>query len=55
MGFLGVVVLPGEPVRGGRADLIEDLPNIVERIRASDIFQQIDQRTDLGDKLQERA
>jgi predicted PurR-regulated permease PerM len=36
-------------------DLIEDLPNIVERIRSSDIFQQIDRRTDLGDELQQRA
>ena len=36
-------------------NLIEDLPTIVERIRSSDIFQQIDRRTDLGEKLQQRA
>jgi len=35
--------------------LIEDLPNIVQRIRESDLFQRIDARTDLGDELQTRA
>ena len=40
-----------DAVRG----LIEDLPSIVERIRESDIFRQIDRRTDLGDELQQRA
>ena len=42
-------------VVGAVRDLIQDLPTIVERIRASDLFQQIDQRTDIGDKLQEKA
>lgn len=36
-------------------DLIEDLPSIVERIRQSDLFRQIDRRTDLGDELQQRV
>ena len=36
-------------------DLIEDLPNIVERIRGSDLFQELDQRTDVGAELQRRA
>ena len=56
MGFLGILsYLLISPFVGAVRNLIEDLPNIVERIRASDLFQQIDQRTDLGDKLQERA
>jgi predicted PurR-regulated permease PerM len=36
-------------------ELIEDLPNIVERIRSSDLFQQLDRRTDIGEELQRRA
>jgi predicted PurR-regulated permease PerM len=53
MGFLAVLsYLLVSPFVGAVRNLIEDLPNIVERIRASDLFQQIDQRTDLGDKLQ---
>jgi predicted PurR-regulated permease PerM len=36
-------------------DLIEDLPDIVERIRGSELFQEIDRRTDLGAELQQRA
>ncbi|HEX5584267.1 AI-2E family transporter [Gaiella sp.] len=36
-------------------NLIEDLPSIVESIRASDLFQRIDERTDLGTELQHRA
>jgi predicted PurR-regulated permease PerM len=43
------------PFVGAIRDLIEDLPNIVERIRSSDLFQQLDRRTDIGDKLQQRA
>ncbi len=43
------------PFVGAVHDLIEDLPNIVERIRESDIFKQIDARTDLGVELQKRA
>ena len=43
MGFLGVLsYLLVSPFVGAVRNLIEDLPNIVERIRASDIFQQID-------------
>jgi len=59
LGLLGFLVTLGylliSPFVSALRNLIEDLPNIVERIRASDIFLQIDQRTDLGDKLQERA
>jgi predicted PurR-regulated permease PerM len=36
-------------------NLIEDLPAIVESIRDSDIFKEIDRRTDLGAELQHRA
>jgi predicted PurR-regulated permease PerM len=43
------------PFVGAVQDLIEDLPQIVERIRESDLFQQIDARTDLGVELQKRA
>jgi predicted PurR-regulated permease PerM len=31
------------------------LPSIVERIRASDLFQELDERTNLGEELQKRA
>src|SRR6187455_2788258 len=56
MGFLGILsYLLISPFVSAVRDLIEDLPTIVERIRASDLFQQIDQRTDIGDKLQEKA
>ena len=43
------------PFVGAVRDLIEDLPNIVERIRESELFRQIDARTDIGDELQTRA
>lgn len=43
------------PFVGAVRDLIQDLPQIVERIRASDLFRQIDARTDIGDELQRRA
>ncbi len=56
MGFLGTLsYLLISPFVGALRNLVEDLPTIVERIRASDLFQQIDQRTDLGDQLQRRA
>ena len=43
MGFLGLLsYLLISPFVGAVRDLIEDLPTIVERIRASDLFQQID-------------
>ena len=49
MGFLGILsYLLISPFVAAVRDLIEDLPTIVERIRASDLFQQIDQRTDLS-------
>ena len=51
----GLAFLLVTPFVGAVRDLIEDLPNIVERIRTSDLFQQLDRRTDIGDKLQERA
>ena len=43
------------PFVGAVRNLIEDLPQIVERIRESDIFRQIDARTDIGAELQTRA
>jgi predicted PurR-regulated permease PerM len=56
VGFLALLAyLLVSPFVGAVRNLIEDLPSIVERIRQSDIFQQIDQRTDIGEKLQQRA
>lgn len=56
MGSLGMLAyLLISPFVGALRNLVEDLPTIVERIRASDVFQQLDQRTDLGDQLQRRA
>ena len=43
------------PFVGAVRDLIEDLPTIVERIRASELFQDLDRRTNLGEELQARA
>ena len=43
------------PFVGAVRDLIEDLPQIVERIRESEVFQRIDARTDIGVELQKRA
>jgi predicted PurR-regulated permease PerM len=53
VGVLGYLLV--SPFVGAVRDLIEDLPNIVERIRESDIFRQIDARTDIGVELQKRA
>ena len=53
--FGGLAYLLVSPFVGAVRNLIEDLPTIVEHIRQSDLFQQIDQRTDLGEKLQQRA
>ena len=53
MGLLAYLLV--SPFVGAVRDLIEDLPNIVERIRGSDLFRQIDERTNLGDELQTRA
>ena len=56
VGFLGALAyLLVSPFVGAVRNLIEDLPTIVERIRASDLFQQLDQRTDIGEKLQQKA
>ncbi|MFN8223421.1 MAG: AI-2E family transporter [Gaiellales bacterium] len=59
---LGLVVLLGAlvtllvtPFIGAVGDLIEDLPNIVQRIRESDLFQRLDARTDIGEELQKHA
>jgi predicted PurR-regulated permease PerM len=53
--LLGLGYLLVSPFVGAVRDLIEDLPTIVERIRASELFQRLDARTDVGQKLQERA
>ena len=53
--LVGLAYLLISPFVSAIRDLIEDLPNIVERIRASDLFRQLDRRTDLGDELQQRA
>ena len=53
--LLGLGYLLVSPFVGAVRDLIEDLPTIVERIRASELFQRLDARTDIGQKLQERA
>ena len=53
--LLGLGYLLVSPFVGAVRDLIEDLPTIVERIRASELFQRLDERTDIGQKLQERA
>jgi predicted PurR-regulated permease PerM len=53
VGLLGYLLV--SPFVGAVRDLIEDLPNIVERIRGSDLFRRIDARTDIGDELQQRA
>lgn len=53
LGVLGYLLV--SPFVGAVRDLIEDLPAIVERIRQSELFQQLDRRTDLGEKLQQRA
>ena len=56
VGALGVLAyLLVSPFVGAVQDLIEDLPNIVERIRTSDLFQRLDRQTDLGEELQRRA
>jgi predicted PurR-regulated permease PerM len=56
VGFVGVLgYLLVSPFVGALRDLIEDLPGIVERIRASDLFQELDGRTNLGEELQKRA
>ena len=43
------------PFVGAVRDLIEDLPSIVERIRGSELFQELDRRSDIGQELQNRA
>jgi predicted PurR-regulated permease PerM len=51
----GLAYLLVTPFVDAIRELIEDLPNIVERIRSSDLFQQLDRRTDIGEELQRRA
>jgi len=53
--FVLLAYLLVSPFVGAVRDLIEDLPGIVERIRGSDVFQQLDERTNLGEELQRRA
>ncbi len=53
--FAALAYLLISPFVDAVQDLIEDLPNIVERIRSSDLFQELDQRTDVGAELQRRA
>jgi predicted PurR-regulated permease PerM len=53
--FVVLAYLLISPFVGALRDLIEDLPSIVERIRSSDLFQELDRRTDLGEELQSRA
>lgn len=53
--LVGLGYLLVSPFVGAVRDLIEDLPSIVERIRGSDIFRQLDRRTDFGEELQRRA
>lgn len=50
-----LVTLLVTPFIGAVQDLIADLPNIVQRIRDSDLFQRLDARTDIGEELQRRA
>ena len=53
LALLGYLLV--SPFVGAVQDLIEDLPSIVERIRASELFQELDRRTDIGQELQNRA
>jgi predicted PurR-regulated permease PerM len=59
LGLVGLVALLAyllvSPFVGALTDLIDDLPSIVERIRNSDLFRQLDRRTDVGEQLQRRA
>ena len=50
-----LAVLLITPFVGAVRDLIEDLPNIVQRIRDSELFQRLDEKTDIGEELQTRA
>jgi predicted PurR-regulated permease PerM len=43
------------PFIGALRDLLHDLPNIVQRIRESEVFQKLDARTDIGENLQSKA
>ena len=53
--LVGLAYLLVAPFVDAIRELIEDLPNIVERIRSSDLFQQLDRRTNIGEELQQRA
>ncbi|MBA2295720.1 MAG: AI-2E family transporter [Actinobacteria bacterium] len=54
-GLVGLGYLLITPFVSAVRDLIVDLPSIVERIRESDLFRQLDRRTDFGEELQRRA
>lgn len=53
--LVGLAYLLVTPFVDAIRELIEDLPNIVERIRSSDLFQQLDRRTNIGEELQQRT
>jgi len=59
LGLVGALVGLGylliRPFVDAVRNLIVDLPSIVERIRASDLFRQLDRRTEIGEELQRRA
>ena len=59
LGLVGVIALLAyllvSPFVSAVSDLIDDLPSIVERIRSSDLFRQLDRRTDVGEELQRRS
>jgi len=58
-GVIGVIAalatLLVSPFVSAVRDLIEDLPNIVNRIRESNVFQQLDRRSNAGEELERRA
>lgn len=53
--LVGLAYLLISPFVAAVRDLIVDLPSVVEDIRSSDIFRQLDRRTDFGEQLQSRA
>lgn len=55
LALVGLAYLLVAPFVGAVQDLVGDLPNIVQRIRESDVFRSIDERTDIGQELQTRA
>jgi predicted PurR-regulated permease PerM len=53
--FVLLAYLLISPFVGAVQDLVRDLPSIVERIRDSELFRSVDERTDIGSELQKRA